>query len=67
MREPLDTRCSICAKDAAWVDRLGKGKYAFYCAEHVPKSMVEDMLSNRGPRERVKLRQTLGSRGNPHV
>jgi hypothetical protein len=67
MFEQLDTRCSICGKETPWVERLGKGNYVRWCAEHIPKKLVEDMLTTMGPHERVKLRQALGRRGNPHV
>lgn len=67
MFEQLDTRCSVCGKDTPWVDRLGKGNYVRYCEEHIPQKLVEDMLANRGPYERVRLRRMLGRKGNPHV
>lgn len=64
----MDTRCSVCGKEhSAWVQRWGTGNYVRYCAEHVPKDFIDSMLEGMGPRARVKLRQVLGSRGNPNV
>lgn len=59
-------KCSLCDRFSVWVEQEGM-TWVRYCSKCLPKENIERMTKHMSVRGRIRFRQVLGSKGNPHV